>query len=222
MGWWWDQLSVTDESWKPRLAIMADVLMRGRRPPLHRGQSGWCRREKTQLFHWLKIISVDQRLKRRNDALRLQLQKYMLNNAVKSATGAHKWVLIQLWLIFATKSGRSSQTLPPVSSLSHHRARSQPVALRKITEPIRQTRPLGQKQDNVIVVMMLTHPSWCSAAHGHQNTRTRAHTHTTVLHLVSWLHPVKNNDKYVKTVTKARRRLESLTWSETWPDVLMR
>lgn len=208
MGWWWDQLSVTDESWKPRLAIMADVLMRGRRLPLHRGQSGWCRRERTQLFHWLKIISVDQRLKRRNDALRLRLQKYMLNIAVKSATGAHKWVLIQLWLIFATKSGRSRQTLPPVSSLSHHRARSQPVALSKITEPIRQTSRSGKSR---IMSLLL----WCShiPADARQltgtNTRTSAHphTHTTVLHLVSWLHAVKNNDKYVKTVTKALRRL---------------
>lgn len=30
-----------------------------------------------------------------------------------------------------------------------------------------------------------------------------AHTRTTVLHLLSWLHPVTNNDKYVKTVTKS-------------------
>lgn len=133
--------------------------------------------------------------------------KTHVNISVKST----KWLLIQPWRIFAKKSERSSPTLPPVSSVSHRCERLQPA-------PRKNPQLRTQKQDNVIVVMILTHPSWCSAAHRHR--RTHAHTPKTVLRLVSWLHPVKNNDKYVKNCEEGTR-LEARTWSETWPEVLM-
>ena len=58
------------------------------------------------------------------------------------------------------------RTLQPNFASSEQRE-SPPRTCTKITE-----------QDNVIDVMMLTHPSWCSAAQGNQHNYTRAHTHT--------------------------------------------
>lgn len=123
---------------------------------------------------------------------------------------------------FATKSGRSSRAAAERCLQSAALVSAAHVSSRrggKFHSPERKSR---------IMWLLL----WCShiPADAQQLTGTKTHTHThthkrkTVLRLVSWLHPVKNNDKCVKNCDEGRLRMsgwEARTWSETWPDVLM-
>lgn len=56
------------------------------------------------------------------------------------------YILLQLRLIFMTKSGGAGQTLPPVNSVSHSLARLQTLELKKITELTSQTTRLGKSR----------------------------------------------------------------------------